>query len=294
MLPLYPTSLPEIAKFYDIAHSYEKDDDVLYVRFTHGFFLADIAEMGMSVLVAVKSEKKLAQQIADEMGNLIWKERSTLQRHYVTMDEALDVVLEPGEGPVILADASDNTGSGGVGDTTHLLKRILGRGIRGGTIATIVDPYSVQLCKRANVGATVTLNLGGKNDPLFSGGPVYTKAKVLKLTDGRYRNKDKMMRGLLCDMGDCAVVDIGGNKVIITTYRVQPYDLEAIRSQGIIPERQRFIVVKSAVHYRESYGTIARQMIDLALPGYAVPIPDRLPFKHWNKKGMYPAGASNG
>lgn len=93
-----------------------------------------------------------------------------------------------------------------------------------------------------------------------------------------------MCRGALVRLGNCAVVEVGGNHVILSSYRSQSYDLEVFRSCGIQPEAQRFLAVKSAVHYRASYGTVARRMIDLALPGYAVPVPDGLPYRNWTAK----------
>ena len=101
------------------------------------------------------------------------------------------------------------------------------------------------------------------------------------LTDGYYRNQDEMSRGVLNNLGHTAVVEIGGNPVIISTNRIQPYDAEIFRHCGIAPERQKAIVIKSAVHFRNSFGKFARKMVDVSLPGYVVPVPDGLPFRKW-------------
>lgn len=281
LLPLFPTEFPEIAQFNELAHQYTAESDVCFVRITHGFFLADFQEMGMSVVAAVNGSQERANQIVSELSAKIWNCRHIFSRYYPTLDSALDTLEMSSGTPIVFADASDNPGAGGMGDTTHLLRRILQRGIHGGALATIHDPNSVAVCMRAGVGATVCLNLGGLSNLNFSGGPLHVHAKVLRFTNGEYRNRDAMDRGALVRLGDCAVVDIGGNVVIISSFRTQPYDLEAFRSCGITPEKQRFLIVKSAVHYRASYGRIAYKMIDLALPGYAKPIPSGLPYQNW-------------
>lgn len=281
LLPLFPTEFPEIAQFNELARQYTEEPDTCFVRITHGFFLADFQEMGMSVVAAVNGSQQRANQIVSELSKKIWESRHIFSRHYPTLDNALDTLQAAEGAPVVLADASDNPGAGGMGDTTHLLRRVLQRGIQGGALATIHDPDSVAACRRAGIGATVSLDLGGKSDPAFSGGPLHVQAKVLRFTNGEYRNRDEMDRGGLVRLGDCAVVDIGGNLVIISSFRTQPYDLEVFRSCGIAPEDRRFLMVKSAVHYRASFGKIAYKMIDLALPGYAKPVPEGLPYQNW-------------
>ncbi len=191
------------------------------------------------------------------------------------------MVDEPGEGPLVIGDASDNPGGGGLCDTTFILREVLKRGLTGICFAMIADPASVKRCVEAGVGNEVDLMLGGTSDPAFSGGPLPVRARVKHLTDGFYRNRDEMSQGALNRLGTAAVVDVGGNLVIIATNRLQPLDAEIFRHCGITPERQKALVVKSAVHYRNSYGKFARKMVEVSLPGYVVPVPDGLPFKKW-------------
>ncbi len=281
LLPLFPTDLPEMQALWAKAAELQSREGVRLVRVAHGFFPADIEEMGMSVLAVTNSDQALADQIADEMEAAILAALDTLKRDYPTMDEALDQAILPGDKPMILADASDNPGAGGLGDTTHILRRILERGITGGALAILVDPESVEVCQKAGVGSTVELNLGGKSDPACSGGPLTVKAYVKLLSDGKYRNKGKVAHGVTMNLVKSAVIEVGGNLVIVGSVPKQPYDVEVFRSHGITPEDQRFLVVKSSVHYRANYGPLARDMIALSLPGYAVPVPNGYDYKNW-------------
>ena len=281
LLPMFPSALPEIRVFLDMCLEEEKRDGVLTVRLAHGFFPSDIAEMGMAVIALTDGDAALAQRIADRVGEAVWAGRDALKRKFPTLDQALSMLDEPGDGPLVIADASDNPGGGGLCDTTFILREVLERGIEGVAFAMFVDHESARRCAEAGVGAEVDLTLGGMSDPAFSGGPLPVHARVRRLTDGVFRNRDEMNQNALNHLGTTAVAEISGNLVIIASNRLQPYDAEIFRHCGISPERQRALVVKSAVHYRNSYGKFARKLVEVSLPGFVVPVPDGLPFKHW-------------
>ncbi len=277
LLPLYPTALPELHAFYARAAALEREQGAAMVRITHGFFPADVPYMGMAV-VAVTEDGR-AGELAAGLAKEIWQGRAALRRSFPPLAEALDRVETATAFPVVLADAADNPGAGGSGDTTFLLRGILARGLRGGAYAAITDPESVAACVRAGEGAEVELLLGGKGDPALTGGPLPVRARVQRITDGVYVNRDKMDHGLAIRMGTTAILEIGGNLVLVTERRTQPLDAEVFRAFGIEPERQRFLVVKSSVHYRASFGKFAAEMIEVAEGGYAPPEPERLTFR---------------
>lgn len=282
LLPLIPSESSQLQPLYQACKEFERAyENVIYVRFTHGFFASDIEEMGMMVIVATENDQKLADEIADKMEALIVENIPNLKQKYMTLDEVLDIAMTPGDKPVVIADASDNPGAGGLNDTTHILRRILERGITGAAIATILDPDSVKRCIESGVGTTLRLSLGGKSDKKYSGGPVEVTAYVKAITDGNYIFKGPMYTGVTAIHGITAVVEISGNTVLVTSLPRQPFDLEIFRRHGIAPEEQRILVTKSAVHYRASFGEVAREMHTVVLPGYSVPDPDGYTYKNW-------------
>lgn len=284
LMPLYPTERQEIRPIYELSHRLQAQPGVLSARFTHGFFAADIDDLGMAVLTVTDGDICLAEELADTLAAEITKRKDTLYEEYLTLDQALDLAMEPGEGPVVIADTSDNPGGGGIGDTTHILRRVLERKMTGCGFAVIVDPASVEICEKAGVGAAVRLSLGGWSDSAYSGGPVEVEAYVKMLTDGRYTNKGAMAQGGVMNMGKTAVLEILGNWVIVTSRSWQPYDLEVFRSHGITPTDMRLLVVKSSIHYRATFGTVARAMLPVPLPGYIDPRPGKFKFRTW--KGL--------
>ena len=284
LMPLFPTERPEIRPLYDLTHEMQTRPGALCVRFTHGFFASDIAELGMAALAITNNDPALAEQIADELIAAIDTEKDKLHEEYLTLDEALDLALQPGDGPIVIADTSDNPGGGGLANSTHILRRVLERKMTGCVFAMIADPKSVTICEKAGAGAQVDLQLGGWSDPKYSGGPLAVNATVRSLSDGWYTRKGPMNNGTQVCMGPTAVIEIAGNLVIVTTHPFQPYDLELVRANGIIPEDQKLLVVKSSIHYRATYGSVARQMIPVPMPGYNVPYPQGFPFQNWKGK----------
>ena len=281
LIPLYPTERQEIRPLYDLAHQLQNRPGVLSAGFTHGFFAADIEEMGMAVLTVTDGNSALAEETADLLKDAILQRKDTLRDEYVSLDAALDMAMEPADRPVVIADTSDNPGGGGIGNTTHILRRVLERNMTGCAFAVIVDPKSVAACEKAGVGATVQLQLGGWSDPVYSGGPVEVTAYVRMITDGIYYNKGKMAQGATMRMGKTAVLNIQGNIVIATSFSWQPYDIEVFYSHGIDPKDMRLLVVKSSIHYRATFGTVARAMLPIPLPGYIDPRPENFPFRTW-------------
>lgn len=55
---------------------------MLEARFTHGFFPADIEEMGMSALIITDGDRALAERLADDLAGAISQAKDTLRRSY--------------------------------------------------------------------------------------------------------------------------------------------------------------------------------------------------------------------
>jgi microcystin degradation protein MlrC len=64
-----------------------------------------------------------------------------------------------------------------------------------------------------------------------------------------------------------AVLVVGGVEIVVATNRTQLLDAEMLRIVGITPEHRRFLVVKSAVHFRADLGRLASHIFDGDTPG---------------------------
>jgi len=119
---------------------------------------------------------------------------------------------------------------------------------------------------KAGVGASVTLDVGGKVDDRH-GAPVRVTGTVRTLSDGRFIHHGPMMNGLPGRLGTTAVLDANDVKVILISYRWQTLDPEMIRFVGIDPLREKILVVKSTIHYRAAFEPIAKEIIEVDAPG---------------------------
>jgi len=284
-----PPLLPPIASqltargpmrlLYDRAAEMERDPRVVTVSIFAGFPLADIRDAGLSVYVATDHDPGLAAGLADELAATAWAHRNEFLHTAPPVGEAVARALAAPGRPVVLADIADNTGGGAAGDTTEILRELLRVGARQTTVACVWDADAVQACARAGVGATVTVDVGGKVDPSH-GAPVRVTGRVRTISDGRFVHRGPMFRGLEGRLGPTAVLDVNDVKIILISLRWQTLDPEMIRVVGIDPTAEKVLVVKSSVHYRAAFEPLAHAVIEVDAPGLSTSNLGRFTFKN--------------
>ncbi len=287
ILPSMPTAHPAMKPYVDMAHAYEEDPRVVTVSISHGFFCADIYEEGLTVVAVTDNDPALAQKIAEELAEAMWRDRANLKRKHYTAEEAIAKAVAAPEGPVILADVTDNPGGGTPCDGTHLLRAMIAHNVQNAAVALIYDPESVEAAHKAGVGSTVHLRLGGKVRPEILGAPIECDAYVRLLMDGKYINKGPMGGGLRTDLHKSAVIVIGGIEVIIAANITQPYDTEIFRSHGIEPTDKKILVLKSTIHFRAHFEPLAKEILDVECPGLLPQNPKTLNYQKI-RRPMYP------
>jgi len=259
-----------MSRLIEEAHRMEAMEAVETVTVAAGFPWSDFEDVGLSFIVTTNDNQALADRLADELQDLAWGMRRDFLVKPVPVRDALRRVKKATGGPFILADIGDNPGGGAPEDGTVVLRAILEEGLEGGVLAVMWDPEAVERASASGLGSQVTVELGGKTDDLH-GKPLEVTGTVKTLTDGKWIVKGPMGTGSESDMGETAVLLVGGNEVIVTSKRLQPMDLELYRSLGIEPTERRFIVVKSSVHYRAAHEPIAVEVIELDTPGLTSP-----------------------
>ena len=172
-------------------------------------------------------------------------------------------------------------------DSVVLLRQLLDMGAEDVAFAAICDPQVVRQAKRSGIGAAITVELGGKQAPEITGGPIHCKAVVENLTDGCFHNQGPMFHGLMMNYGDTALLRIGGVQLVVCSNHAQPYDMGIFNHCGIHPEEKKILVAKSAVHFRAHYKTVAQQIIDVETPALGCMRPQMLPLAHC-RRPIYP------
>lgn len=258
------TDVPETAALYHRAAAHESEPGILAVSINAAFSEADISEMGPTVLVTHdEGAASRAEDIARGLAQTIWDQRASVSNDFLTPAAAAAeaVGFDAATGPLVIADYADNPGAGAYGDATELLAALLKAGATGGAFAPMIDPEAAAFLRRHRVGDTVTLALGGKNDPAMGGGPLEVTGMILHLSDGTYTGDGPILGGITHSFGPTAVLRVEGIDILVVTLNEQMLDLQQIRTFGIEPAELRFLVVKSMQHFRAAFEPVAGKVI---------------------------------
>jgi len=272
------TARGPMRRLYDLAAEMEKDPKVISISLFAGFPHADIPDAGFGVYVVTNDDQELADHLADRLADTAWTYRHEFIHTALPVREAVAKALATPGKPIVLADMADNTGGGAAGDGTEILRELVRVGARSAVVACLWDPKAVALCVKVGVGASVTLDVGGKVDDRH-GAPLRVTGVVRTLSDGRFVHKGPMARGLPGRLGTTAVLDVNDIKVILISYRWQTLDPEMIRFVGIDPLDHKILVVKSTIHYRAAFEPIAGEIIEVDAPGLSSSNLGRFDFK---------------
>jgi microcystin degradation protein MlrC len=264
-----------------------------------GFPNADIEYAGLSAVVVTDNDPALARRWCDELLEMAWSQRARFVYQVqplaesIAQAQSIAAAKPAGSGPVVLLDHSDNCASGGTMDTMTVLGAILDAGLENAAAFAIFDPQAVQQMIAAGVGNTVTLSLGGKLDmPTIGlkGAPRTVSGTVRLVCDGVYKNYGPMARGELNDMGPTAVLDTGKVRIVVISNHVEPHDLAAFHAVGIAPECQRFLMLKSRIHWRAGLRSLAHAVVECAGTGVCTSDYATLAFKRV-RRPIYPVDA---
>jgi microcystin degradation protein MlrC len=249
---------------------------IVELGFCFGFPYADFPDCGIGVGVYAETQA-MADEAADAFAAFIAAREATFVADTLPADAAVARAMAAARGPVVIADTQDNPGGGGHGDTTGLLAELVRQGAAGALVCLINDAESAAACHAAGEGAMVALSLGGKSD----GAPLVCEARVLRLTDGRFTLTGPMGAGNPANLGASALIEIApGVRVIVVSRKMQALDQAIIRHVGIEPSSCRIIALKSSVHFRADFATVAAEIIVALAPGPVVADPSAFPFRH--------------
>jgi microcystin degradation protein MlrC len=239
-------------------------EGVLDVGVNAGFSWSDTPFTGPTILVTGDRQRSDYKALAERLADHIWasRERSTIK--LLPVEEVVRLAAEPapaGSGPLLIGDYTDNPGGGGHGDGTRLFEALWKAGIEDVAVGTIADPESAQVGIKAGVGATVTVDLGGKLDPRFGGKPVRLTGKVAAVSDGIYTRKGPFATGTTGTMGPSFRLDVGRMQIIVASLRTQIDDREQFRIYGIQPEKVRVLACKAMNHFRADFEAMSRRLV---------------------------------
>ena len=275
----YLTGLPSQCSFIDPCKTVYEDigrsEDVT-LSFTPGFPMADFPECGMAVFgygldakATLHSVDRLHGQVADAERDFV------LEIH--SPEDAVARAKSRGEPgwPVVLADTQDNPGAGGNGDTTGLLKSLIGQQAQDAVLGLLIDGEAAKKAHEIGLGLTANFRLGGRSR-IPGDSPCDGEFTVERLGDGKFTCTGPMFKGFRMQLGDMALLRskaAPGVRVAVASRKCQAGDQDMFRHLGVEPRRSRILALKSSVHFRADFEPIAKEVLVVKSPGPALADP---------------------
>ncbi|MCX7974396.1 MAG: M81 family metallopeptidase [Candidatus Aminicenantes bacterium] len=246
-----------------------------YVSVAFGFAYADVPDVGATVMVVTNNNRDLAEKIAQDMSDFIWRLRHVFAGKKLPKTKegvALAIMAaKEGKTPVIIADHSDRTGG-----STHILEELIRQGAKNFCVATLRDERALEeIQAKYKVGDSISINLGGYSDE-FAGNPVRV--------DGQVEYIGKFGREAI------AVIRFGhNNRVIITPVLMQVTEPSLFKALNIDLKELAIIVLKSRVHFRRGFVDtgLAGAVLEVDAPGWGPADLTVLPYQNI-PKDIYP------
>ena len=277
------------------ARAEEAGGQVLAASVFGGFALADIADAGASAVCVANGERAKADAALARILKLYWERRADCIYRGRPLAEAVAEAKRLQEGPIILLDHCDNVGSGGTEDVMTAIAEVRRQGLADVAVAAVWDPAAVEAMAAAGVGARLTLALGGKTDmPALGlkGVPLMLTGKVKLLSEGEFIVRGPMYHGLKVSLGKAAVFDTGTLEIVVVSRHHEPWDLGVFTSLGIDPARKKYLLLKSRIHYRAGFASLAKHTLTLDGSGVTTSDNRLLDYRHL-RRPIYPLDQVN-
>jgi microcystin degradation protein MlrC len=248
---------------------------ILNVAINAGFTDADVWAAGPSVIVtfdAKSVERQTASDVAEKICDEIWAYKDQWSQP-LPLVECIEQLKEARgvEGTIVVADFSDNPGSGAYSDCTALIAAMLEAGVTNAAAGTLLDPEAVAEIAAKAIGETITVTIGGKSDPSVGGGPLTVTGRLMAISEGNFVFEGPMFTGLPGTTGKSVCLRVDGIDIMIVSERMQMLDQNIFRIVGIEPKEKAIVAVKSMQHFKGAFGPIATQIIVTDAGGLSSP-----------------------
>ena len=229
----------------------------------------DLPDLGFSVLVCGDGDQKASDAAANELAQMVWDRRDQFDSDLLPLKEAIDLGIRS-PGLTVVGDAGDAPTGGAAADSASVLKGLLEYGADKKSerpiYLSLCDGETAKAAAAAGIGATARFRVGHKISTA-DGQPVEVTARVVALSEGVYRMRDKGAKGMRLDNGLSAVLAIGAIRIAVRTHPAMEWDTGMYQSMGLDPAEACLVFVKSPSHFRVAYGPIADRIVMADTPG---------------------------
>ncbi|PHR92669.1 MAG: microcystin LR degradation protein MlrC-like protein [Robiginitomaculum sp.] len=246
MLSKFFTTHDPMKSFVRKIKAMEGRNGILSISLAHSFPWSDTADTGAGVLIVTNGVRENTQCIAQELAQEFFSLRTGVYDKSLGIDQALDKALSLPAHPIVIADSSDNAGGGAPGDATFILQAMLERNIDNAALAMICDPETVSLVMKAGIGASLTLDIGGKHGEM-SGPSLHVHAHVLAVCE--VPTQQGLEPGRPEALGPSVAVRVDGIDIVLNSIRQQVFSPDVFSELGIDPASKKVLVIKSSQHF---------------------------------------------
>jgi microcystin degradation protein MlrC len=187
----------------------------------------------------------------------------------IPIEQALNTARELASlttpGPVLLLDHSDNVMSGGPCDTTDILESALQFGLSNIAAGPIADPETVQKLIQVGLNQPVEIELGNKSGWTYHGvrkQPLKLTGVVKAISDGKIKVTGPIFNGSILNMGPSVLFETNEVQIVISSERVEPYDIAVMTSLGIDLQSKTYVLLKSRMYCRPVFFPFSKGFVE--------------------------------
>lgn len=258
------TSHGPMKEWFDLARDIEKRPGAITASTFPMQPWIDVEEGGWAAMVYTENDPELAVTLTNELAQKAWNLRDTFwQSERVAISDAVRQADEAPEGLVILSDTGDSVYGGAPGDSTVILAEMLKQNIKSTAFVPVIDAEATQKAIQVGVGKTITLNIGGKLDNVFSK-PVPVTAIVSAISQSLHV---KLSDRDYCDMGNTVLLEAGPIKIVLAKDRLQAINYPIMYTHlGLDINDAKMVVLKTASNF-QYFTPWRKQLIRVDAPG---------------------------
>lgn len=258
------TARGPMKEWFDHARQCEASGQALTVSLFPMQPWIDVEEAGWSVVVATENDQASAERVADELAQHAWSLRHQfMQQENLSTTDAITFADDSVRGIVLLSDTGDSVLGGSTGDSTVILRALLSAKIHHQALVPITDPLAAKHLATCDIGATVTVNLGGWANDFYS--PVQVTGNLQAVREGIVTLPD-LPQGSV-DMGKSAILRVGNVSILVTeSPGVGGIHPGVYRHLGVEPGEFKMIVMKTASNF-QYMKQLTTDFLRVATPG---------------------------
>jgi microcystin degradation protein MlrC len=155
--------------------------------------------------------------------------------------------------------------SGGPCDTTDILEAALQFGLTNIAAGPIADPEMVQKLILVGLNKPVDIELGNKSGWTYRGvrkQPLKLSGVVKAIADGKIKVTGPIFTGSILNMGPSVLFETNEAQIVISSERVEPYDIAVMTSLGIELQSKTYVLLKSRMYCRPVFFPFSKGFVE--------------------------------